>query len=205
MSSAGHPTRAELRELVSWAKGIARALGKLSRQLYDEAALNGAALQGLHAALGRYDPARGVGFKLFARARIAGQVRRTIKAERRRADREELLGDVLLDLPDGAEPASEAVNAFFLYCVAAEIDAGGEAACLRREAYAALHREIAPLAPQTKRLLRLRYGEGLPWKEVGAAVGLGEQAAKDEDRKLRARFAAVLLAGEGPGGSPRRG
>jgi RNA polymerase sigma factor (sigma-70 family) len=200
-----HPTREELPELVRWAKRVAQALGKLSRQLYDVAALISAALGALDEALGTYDPTRGVPFKSFARARVAGEVRDAMKAEKRRTDREVLLEDALLDRADGAEPAHEAMDAFLLYCVAAEIDAGGEAGCLRKEAYAALHRAIAPLAPAIKRLLHLRYWEGLAWKDVGAGIGLSEQGAKDEDRKLRAHLKAVLGLREdaapiGPGG-----
>ena len=199
MSPLHTPTREELPELVDWAKGIARQLGALCGQLYDVAGLISAALGGLYEALGQYDPARGVLFKTFARARVAGEVRDAIAIERKRAGRERLVGDVLFDAPEGAEPAHETAQAFFLYCLAAELDAGGDAGCLRREAYTALHRAIAPLPAPVKRLLHLRYWEGLGWKEVGAGGGVSEERAKWEDRKLRAYLKVVLGMGDDAG------
>jgi RNA polymerase sigma factor for flagellar operon FliA len=190
------PTRRELRELVRWAKRIAWMLGSRDGQLHDYSALVGAALRGLHDALAGHDPTRGVPFKVYARPRIRGEVRDALEAEKQRGSWEVPLNDALDDRPDG-EPDGEnemyeAVSAFVVSRYAQEIGADGEAGLVRMEAYAVLHAALGPLAPEARRLLRLRYWEDRAWKDVGAALGLSEQEAKDYDRKLRAHLKAVL-------------
>ncbi len=70
----------------------------------------------------------------------------------------------------------------------------GEAVFLKKEACGALHREIADLPEDDRRLVELHWFEGRSWKEVGAALGIADRTARERDQKIRAYLKERLVA-----------
>lgn len=66
--------------------------------------------------------------------------------------------------------------------------ANREQVMLQRETYAQLHRMIQTLPPLQQRLLRLRYGDGLPFAEIALLLNKRE----DVLRKMLSRALATL-------------
>lgn len=142
------------------------------------------------------DPAN---LKLFAARVVARAVTKALKKEMRRKEWELSLEDAGSPEPLHPEYACEAVarravDDLFTFYVGDALRTNGEAALIRRELWAALHAEIDRLAPRLRKLVELRYWAGLPWMEVGKALGVGERQAQAIDAKLRERLANALIA-----------
>lgn len=195
--------RAELAKLVRWAIRIALVLARMHGQWHRREALISDALYALHGALRTFDESKG---KLlpFLRIRITGELRDTIKRERRRAAWEVALDDADGALPAGTEddPAAlsfaAGVEAFVACCTAAELHASAEEQYLRREAVTVLHQELEKLSPDARRQLYLRYWQRLTWDDVAAALGISERTARDHDATFRKALKSALLAREAP-------
>jgi len=188
------PEGESLPDLVRWTTRIARALAALHGQGRHADDLVGAARLSLHQTLSAFDPGRGVLFKVYARTRITFAVLDAIQAEQRHA---ELFDEALRALGD-----EDAVEAFVVGRGVIEIQ-GGDAGLLRREAHASLRREMALLPAAGRRLLELRYWQGLSRPAVAKALGMPESTVKDHERKLVARLGATLRALEGESHPPR--
>lgn len=201
MSSA--VSREKQSELVRCALGIARMLAMIKGQLHRLDDVTEAALCGLADALRTFDASRHVDVEAFARIRITGEVLDAIRANVQRAAREVAFED--LEDGEGGAPEEEAVTSHALCCAAEELHAGGEAGLLRKEAYGAMHEEIARLPAEGRRLLDLRYWEMRPMEEVVAALALPERTVRERHRKLRRDLKAALLARPEIGASQRRG
>jgi RNA polymerase sigma factor (sigma-70 family) len=84
------------------------------------------------------------------------------------------------------------MGAAYLQCAGEDHRAHGEARLLRQEASEQLHEAVERLPPEDRRLVELRYFQGLEWKQVALELGLPERTVKDHDLKIRRRLRAHL-------------
>lgn len=106
-----------------------------------------------------YDPARGVPFPGYAKAKVYGDLRTLFKKARRQWQREVFPAE------------TEDVESPF----ASIPDPKDEAA--RLEAEDAFRAMLAPLSEKPRRLLTMLYAEGLAQKEAAARLGMSQQTA----------------------------
>ena len=78
--------------------------------------------------------------------------------------------------------------------VEAQVLGSPEESLLRREAHAALDREVEKLSRDDRRLYELRHREGLTWPEISAATGIPESTARLHDKGIRDHLTAALRA-----------
>ena len=105
-----------------------------------------------------FDPARGVPFPGYAKAKVYGDLRTLFKKARRQWQRE--------ILPEGAEEES------VFDAVPDERDG-----MMNLEADDAFHRRLSRLSDKPRRLLTMLYMNGLTQKEAAAQLGMTQQAA----------------------------
>lgn len=74
-----------------------------------------------------------------------------------------------------------------------ELRSQGEPEMLRREAHAALHREVERLPPRHRVLIELRYSREATWAEVGEALGIRAEAARKLDERIRKHLYDALI------------
>ena len=106
-----------------------------------------------------YDPARGVPFPGYAKAKVYGDLRTLFKKARRQWQREVFPAET----EDGESPFASIPN---LQDETAQFEA--------EDAFRAM---LAPLAEKQRRLLTMLYAEGLAQKEAAARLGMSQQTA----------------------------
>jgi RNA polymerase sigma factor (sigma-70 family) len=197
-------TLGEAREAARWAKGLAYVLAQLGRQLHRVDEATSAAMAGLTDAIRNFEEAEGdpgerrmARLKRFAAKRVAGEIRDALNAGRRVDAFEIAVDDAAFGPFDEEVTPEQAVEGYVLGCTVEELHRDGEAGLLRREAYARLHRAVAQLPPEERRLLELHYWEDLPWSEVAQALGMPERTVGDHWLKLRVHLRKVLTTEDG--------
>lgn len=176
---------------------IAHRLAASKGLLRHEDDLRGVAWTALSEALAGYDPSKGE-ITPYAAEWMAGEVRGAIeKIQKQSAHEGPSEGDrsthpTLLSEELGAD----VVHVLFSVYVGEELSSTSEAELLTREAFAALHREIARLDPPDQQLVALKYWEDRTWIEVGAALGIDERTARKWDTRIREKLRDALIAWE---------
>jgi RNA polymerase sigma factor (sigma-70 family) len=182
--------------LVAWAIRAALARAQLKGLPEDE--LVSEALHAIHGALRTH--AGGTTISAHVRRRVRGALLDVTRREMRRRERELLLDDT--EEAQGAavkgEGEDEDTQARALG-VEAQLLGSPEESLLRREARAALDREVSRLSRDDQRLYALRHQEGLTWEEIAAQTGMPSRTGRSHDKRIRARLTAALRAFEGEG------
>jgi RNA polymerase sigma factor (sigma-70 family) len=201
--SAVEDARAErerLTPLLRLGARLARRLSASKGMLYYEDELCGVAWSALARALSGYDADRGE-LTPYAAAWMAGEVRSALDAEQKRAKREVPVEDAEAvrsghPLLRSEELGGDLVHELLSIYVGEELGSQGDADLLTREAFAALHREIALLDAEDQRLVALRYWDGRTWDEVAAALAVAEPTARHRDARIREQLRDRLIAWE---------
>jgi RNA polymerase sigma factor for flagellar operon FliA len=189
------PDATRFEEHVRWAIRIALAIAGGQGAGRDRADVIQEALLALHLAIRKFDRAKGDDFKVYAQKRVAGAVRRKLTNDRRRRAVEIVFEgeeELYAALEGPGDPWARA-NRFAREAVEAVAEASQMAETVARldgaEDAGAL---LARLDVDEVRLIDLKYRQGLPWEEVGAALGVKARAAKYRGAKLREKLDAML-------------
>jgi RNA polymerase sigma factor (sigma-70 family) len=190
----------EAERLIPLAVGMARRAAVRRGMIHIIDDLVGLSCAALVRALDAYDPAKGE-LKPFVTAWVAGEISNAVRKEARRTKRERPLGggsetEEVHPLVRVEELGAEVVEAHRAWCIGEEARSNGEAQLIQRDTWQGLQGEIERLEPEDLQLVRLRYWESRTWKEVGAALGIGERAAWDRDAQIREQLREALLARE---------
>jgi RNA polymerase sigma factor (sigma-70 family) len=188
---------------VPWARRIADTFASIYKVRQMRGDLTLAAYEALTEAAASFDPGKSDRFEVFAWKRVTGKILDEISREIRhlRRLRTRLVAVVRTrsrdeEIPDAKSPTSapaqasdrvadEAVEQAYLISFAGEQQADVESMLLQHEACAMLQQAMLHLTPRQKRLVELRYGQDLEWRQVAAALGIPERTARDHDLKLR--------------------
>ena len=179
--------REELAALVAWAvrsaMAWAEAKGLPEGDVVDEA------LHAIEGALRTH--AGGTTLSDHVRRRVRGALLDATERETRRRGREVFLDDLA-----GAAEAEEDDDEAPAWAAGArgQLVGSPEQSLLRREAQAALDREVERLPPADRRLYALRYRQGLTWNEIVAETSVPVRTLGLRDQRIRARLTAALRA-----------
>lgn len=179
--------RAGLAALVAW--GIRAAMARAQAKGLAEDEVVSEALHAIHGALRTH--AGGTTLSDHIRRRVRGALLDATKKETRLRKREVLLDD----LEEAQRRAVDDDDT--LACalgVEAHVLSSPEESLLRREAHAALDREVQKLPRADLRLYELRHREGLTWNEISAETGIPVSTARLSDTRIRDRLTAALRA-----------
>ena len=184
----------ELRLLLRWVLRVARRFAVVGGVLHWEDELVSIARSALARAYSAHDPAKG-SFKPFATQWVAGELKGAIEDERLHMKREGRSEDVepLHPALQAEALASDTIDALLYLYVGEDLSTNGEAAFLKEEAFAAVRDEVGRLPPNNRRLVELRYWEGLAWAEVGVELGMAERTAQEHDARIREQLQDMLL------------
>lgn len=207
----------EARELAAryapWARRIAISLVVIYDVGHLRDDLVGTALLTLSRVAESFDPSRGWRFETFAYKRIAGEVLDEIGKELRHLTflRAPMLDASLRSPGDGSDTGevnpeesieaslakidailADAMSAAVFGCMGEDRRSNGEARLIEHQADARLRGALGLLSPEERRLVELRYFEGLAWTQVALALDLPERTAKDRDHKIRRHLRACL-------------
>jgi RNA polymerase sigma factor (sigma-70 family) len=185
----------ELRLLLRWVLRVARRFAVVGGVLHYEDELVSIARSALARAYSAHDPGKG-SFKPFATQWVVGELQGAIEDERRHMKHEGHSEDVepLHPALRAEALAGDTIDALLYLYVGEDLRTNGEAAFLKEEAYAALREEVARLPPNDRRLVELRYWEGLTWAEVGVDLGMADRTAREHDARIREQLQDMLLA-----------
>jgi RNA polymerase sigma factor (sigma-70 family) len=122
----------------------------------------------------------------------AAQVQRERPLDPRGWDEEDAAAEVhpSLVMEELVDDATEVLVDLY---VAEDLRSHGEAALLTKEAREALHREVAALAEDDRRLVEMHWFEEKTWAEVGAALGVADRTARERDQRIRALLRERLI------------
>jgi len=178
---------ATLAALVAWAIRAAMARAQAKGLAEDE--LVSEALHAIHGALRTH--AGGTTLSDPIRRRVRGALLDAARREKRRRTREVLFDDI----EEAQRPAVEDDDTLARALgVEALVLGSPEESLLRREAHAALDREVEKLPRADLRLYELRHREGLTWNEISAETGIPGSTARLSDTRIRDRLTAALRA-----------
>ncbi|MFO0758593.1 MAG: sigma-70 family RNA polymerase sigma factor [Byssovorax sp.] len=190
-----------------WARKVAMSMVLVYGVLHLRDDLVSTALLALLSASESFDPTRGVSFAAYAHRRVAGAVLDGIGKELRHLA---FLRAPMLQAPppSGEAPRDDeridatvarvdailasAMDAACLRCMGEDLRGEGEARLLERDAFEKLHGALEDLPPAERRLIELRYFQGLEWRQVAEALHLPERTVKDHDQKIRVRLRKAM-------------
>jgi RNA polymerase sigma factor for flagellar operon FliA len=183
--------------LLPWAMGIGWRAAVRSGMLHMRDDFAGVAALALVRAHAGYDKEEGE-FRPFARAWVAGELRKAIKQEAEHLANEEPAAD---DDTDAVQPSAAAeelagdiVDALADYFVGEELRGGPDVQLITREAHTALRQEVERLPPEDRRLVELRYWEGLTWDRIAAELGVPKRTLQYGDARIRALLRERLVS-----------
>jgi RNA polymerase sigma factor (sigma-70 family) len=199
-------TRHALEPLMRLGARIAHRLAASKGLLRHEDDLRGVAWAALSEALAGHDPSKGE-ITPYAAEWMAGEVRGAIEEIQKQSAREAPSEGDRSTHPTllSEELGADVVHVVLSVYVGEELGSNGEAELLTREAFAALHREIARLDPQDQQLVALKYWEDRTWKDVGTSLGIDERTARKWDTRIREKLRDGLIAWETVRPLKRRG
>jgi RNA polymerase sigma factor (sigma-70 family) len=180
--------RAGLAALVAWAIRAAMARAEAKGLAEDEVVSE--ALHAIHGALRTH--AGGTTLSDHVRRRVRGALLDATKKETRLRNREVLFDDLEEAQGRAGEEDDETLGRAL--GVEAQVLGSPEESLLRREAQAALDREVAKLSRAERRLYELRHREGRTWNEIAVETGIPVSTARLSDTRIRDRLMAALCA-----------